>query len=69
MAQTIEINILGNTQREQWHTVINCLKYHMNGNSGYPLLDELHRYVDWAEDMADKIRKEQKNGSNDSSER
>lgn len=69
MAKTIEINILGNTQREQWHSVINMLKPFLTSSSAYGILDELHKYVDWAENMADEIRKEQEDGSDSTSNR
>lgn len=66
---TKTINILGDTQREQWHSIVNMLKPFISSTAAYPILDEIHRYIDFAEDKFDEIRKEQENGSNDSSER
>lgn len=59
--ETRTINILGDTQREQWHSVVNMLKPFLDRNA-YPILDEIHRYIDFAEDAFDEIRKENENG-------
>lgn len=66
---TKTINILGDTQREQWHTVVNMLKPFIDNTAAYPILDEIHRYIDFAEDKFDEIRKEQENGIDATSER
>lgn len=60
--ETIEINPLGNTQRAQWHTVVNMLRQ-MGGDMTYngrsAICDDLDRYIDFAEDIFDKMRKEE----------
>ena len=47
------INILGDTQREQWHSVVNMLRQ-LGGDLAYEgrskLCDELDRYIDAMED-------------------
>lgn len=57
------INVLGDSQREQWHTVVNMLRQlggdlTREGRSG--LCDELDRYIDYAEDVFDELRKSEK---------
>ena len=59
MAETTKINVLGETQREQWHTVVNTLRVMggdmtLKGRSA--ICDDLDRYIDNAEDVFDKIR-------------
>jgi hypothetical protein len=61
--KTIKVNPLGDSQREQWHTVVNLLRQlggdmTREGRSG--LCDELDRYIDNAEDIFDTMRKEGK---------
>ena len=55
------INILGNSQREQWHSVVNMLRK-LGGSLDYEgrsqLCDELDRYIDAMEDLNEKIGKE-----------
>lgn len=56
------INILGETQREQWHTIVNILRLcggDMTMDGRNELCNELDRYIDHAEDIFDDIRKEQ----------
>lgn len=58
---TKTINILGNTQREQWKTVVNIIR--MTGNVLTPqalsdLCDELDRYIDHAEDIFESLKEE-----------
>lgn len=53
-------NPMGDTQREQWHTVVNMLNWKTNGEA-IELCNELHRYIDFCEDTFDKLRKENKN--------
>lgn len=56
------INILGDNQREQWHTVVNMLRVlggDMTREGRSAICDELDRYIDHAEDIFDDIRKEQ----------
>ena len=60
------INILGDTQREQWHGVVNMLRQlggDLTREGRSELCDEIDRYIDHVEDILDKIRKEQ-NGAN-----
>lgn len=53
------INILGTTQREQWHSVVNMLRQ-LGGSLDYEgrseLCDELDRYIDGVEDILDDLR-------------
>ena len=58
--ETVNVNILGDTQREQWHSVVNMLRQlggdmTREGRSG--LCDEIDRYIDNAEDIFDTMRK------------
>lgn len=58
-------NILGDTQREQWHAVVNMLRQ-LGGDMDYDgrsaLCDEIDRYIDHCEDILDEMREED-NGS------
>ena len=60
--KTIKFNPLGESQREQWHTVVNLLRQ-LGGDLDYEgrsgLCDELDRYIDNAEDIFDDLRKEE----------
>ena len=55
------INIMGDTQRDQWHSVVHMLRQ-LGGDLTYEgrsqLCDELDRYIDFAEDILDELRKE-----------
>ena len=55
------VNVLGETQREQWHNVVNMLRL-LGGDMTYrgrsDLCDELDRYIDAVEDVFDEMRKE-----------
>lgn len=60
--KTINVNPLGTTQREQWHSVVNILRrmggdLTAEGRAG--ICDELDRYIDYAEDIFDGLKKEQ----------
>jgi len=55
------INVLGDTQREQWHNVVNMLRQlggDMTREGRSALCDELDRYIDAVEDVFDEMRKE-----------
>ena len=55
------VNILGDTQREQWHSVVNMLRVmggDMTRKGRSDICDELDRYIDHAEDIFDEMRKE-----------
>ena len=57
------INILGDTQREQWLAVVNILDRlggDMDSKGRHELCDELLRYINNAEDVFDELRKEGK---------
>lgn len=59
--KTINFNPLGETQRQQWHSVVNILRQlggdmTREGRSG--ICDELDRYIDSVEDILDKMRQE-----------
>ena len=59
-----EFNVLGDTQRQQWKSVVNILRIagsDMSYDGRAALCDELDRYIDHAEDIFDKMRKEQNN--------
>ena len=62
MAEQKTINILGDRQREQWHSVVNMLR-HLGGDmtreGRNELCNELDRYIDYAEDIFDELRKEE----------
>ena len=57
-----EINVLGDTQREQWKSVVHILRC-AGGDMTYEgrsaLCDELDRYIDHCEDIFDEMRKEE----------
>lgn len=56
-----EINILGDSQREQWHGVVNMLRQlggDLTRKGRSDLCDEIDRYIDYCEDIFDKMRKE-----------
>ena len=56
------INILGDTQRQQWKSVVHILRVaggDMTAKGRAALCDELDRYIDYVEDFLDIIRKEQ----------
>ena len=62
MAEQKTINVLGDTQREQWHAVVRILReagpvMTRDGING--ICDELDRYIDYAEDIFDELRKEE----------
>lgn len=57
--KTINVNPLGDTQREQWHSVVNILRtmggdMTREGRDG--LCGELDRYIDYVEDILDGLR-------------
>lgn len=57
--KTKTINLMGDSQREQWHTIVNLLRMlggdlDMDGRS--QLCDELDRYIDFCEDHFDEER-------------
>lgn len=57
----VEVNILGDTQREQWHSVVNILRQlggDMTRKGRSDICDELDRYIDRVENVLDEIRKE-----------
>lgn len=60
--KTIKFNPLGESQREQWHSVVNLLRQ-LGGDLDYEwrsgLCDELDRYIDNAEDIFDDLRKKE----------
>ena len=53
------IHILGETQREQWHGVVNMLRQ-LGGMLDYDgrneICTELDKYIDFVEDILDDIR-------------
>lgn len=58
----IIVNPLGDTQREQWHSVVHLLRTlggDLTREGRSELCDELDRYIDHAEDIMDELRKEQ----------
>ena len=58
--KTIKVNPLGDTQREQWKSVVNLLRQ-LGGDMDYQgrsaLCDELDRYIDNCENIFDEMRK------------
>ena len=53
------INVLGDTQRQQWHAVVNMLRQlggDMTRKGRSELCDEIDRYIDFAEDIFDDMR-------------
>lgn len=60
MKEAKTINILGDTQRQQWHSIVNVIR--LTGQIITPqalsdLCDELDRYIDFAEDIFEKMDK------------
>ncbi len=56
------VSILGDTQRQQWHSVVNMLRQlggDMTREGRAALCDELDRYIDSVEDILDEIRAEE----------
>lgn len=54
------INILGDSQREQWHSVVNMLRMlggDLTREGRSALCDEIDRYIDHCEDVFDDMRK------------
>ena len=59
--ETININPLGDTQREQWHSVVNLLRVmggDLTAKGRGDLCDELDRYIDFVENKLDELRKD-----------
>lgn len=55
------ISIMGETQREMWHSVVNILRIcggDMTAKGRSDICDELDRYIDAMEDLNDSIREE-----------
>ncbi len=56
------VNVLGETQREQWHSVVHMLRQ-LGGDMTYEgrsaLCDEIDKYIDAVEDVFDEMRKEE----------
>lgn len=55
------INILGTSQREQWHTIVNLLRQlggDLDRKGRSDICDEIDRYIDFCEDIFDEMRKE-----------
>ena len=60
--KTIPFNPLGDTQREQWHSVVNILRVtggDMTFEGRSALCGELDRYIDYVEDILDKLREQE----------
>lgn len=56
------VNILGDSQREQWHSIVNLLRVcggDMTAKGRSDICDELDRYIDAMEDLNDSIKKEE----------
>ena len=52
MAKTIKVNVLGDTQAEQWKSVVHILRVcggDMDFKGRDSLCGELDRYIEWAE--------------------
>ena len=61
--KTIKVNPLGDSQRDQWHSVVNMLRQlggDMTREGRSALCDELDRYIDHCESIFDDMRKEGK---------
>lgn len=58
----IEINPMGNTQREQWKTVVSMIDWKTDFEA-HELCEEIKRYIDFCEDAFDKLRAESENGN------
>lgn len=55
------VNVLGDNQREQWHSVVQILRQlggDMTREGRSAVCDELDRYIDAVEDVFDEMRKE-----------
>lgn len=55
------INIMPESQRDQWHVVVNLLRQlggDMTREGRSELCDELDRYIDHVEDILDDLRKD-----------
>ena len=62
MNESKTMNILGVSQREQWHSVVNLLRIcggDMTKKGRSDICDELDRYIDAMEDLNDSIREEE----------
>lgn len=62
--KTIKMNPLGDSQREQWHSVVNLLRVlggDLDRKGRSDLCNEIDRYIDYCEDILDSMRKEGKN--------
>lgn len=56
------INVLGETRREQWHSVVQILRQlggDMTREGRSAVCDELDRYIDAVEDVFDEMRREE----------
>lgn len=54
------INILGDSQRDQWHTIVDLLRKlggDLTPKGRSELCDELDRYINHCEDILDELRK------------
>lgn len=61
--KTIKMNPLGESQREQWHSVVNLLRQlggDLDRKGRSDICDEIDRYIDFCEDIFDEMRKEGK---------
>lgn len=61
--EEVKVNVLGDSQREQWHTVVYMIRHlgqDMTRKGLSDLCDELDRYIDHCEDIFDEMRKEEK---------
>ena len=62
MAETKTINILGDTQRQQWHSIVHILRVcggDMTMEGRNALCDELDRYIDAMEDANEERGEEE----------
>lgn len=66
--KTIKLNPLGETQREQWHSVVNILRV-TGGDMDYKgraaICGELDRYIDYVEDILDEMRQKEEQEEQD----
>lgn len=56
-------SIIGDTQRDQWHSIVNMLRQlggDLTREGRSQLCDELDRYIDHCEDILDTLRNEEK---------
>lgn len=61
--KTIKVNPLGESQREQWHSVVNLLRQlggDLDKKGRSDICDEIDRYIDFVEDILDEMRREDK---------